>query len=425
MTQDDLIAAREEWTKRIQSYATDADIAAAKANGELPPLEHFHKSSSYLSHLRHYAKQHGALKRDERKKFRQLREDIIERVLKETDILLVTCSTAGSEMVANCFQASIVLMDEAGQATMAAMAVPLSTQTRWKALFAIGDTRQLQSTVLSVQAIEVKANAKMSPLGLWLAKGVKYLVLGEQYRMAPAISKFPSRYFYGGALINSLPVLQDNIRRQRARAISRKHYGIKVNLEDSALGGSEYWLIDVSRGVSRVEPNGTSLQNHANTEAIWKLLGQFLQAGFKGSEIGILSFYTGQKKLMGSVLERSPDNKIRLSTVDRFQGQQIEVIILDVVAANDDSVEAEQDDEEFGIKFEHLTSHVSNPNRVCMGITRPKDCLVVVGQFRTMLSRSKRKRTAICELAMDALDRELLYRDNTTQGPDQIDAEKT
>ena len=85
------------------------------------------------------------------------------------------------------------------------------------------------------------------------------------------------------------------------------------------------------------------------------------------------------------VFEKFPD-KFRLFTIDNFQNQQIEVIIFDVVATNDDSAEIEQNDdfendEKFDIKFEHLTSHVFNPNRINMRITRAKNCLIVVGQY--------------------------------------------
>lgn len=40
--------------------------------------------------------------------------------------------------------------------------------------------------------------------------------------------------------------------------------------------GSEYFVVNVKYGVSRLEVNGTSLVNHANADAIMVLLRQML-----------------------------------------------------------------------------------------------------------------------------------------------------
>ena len=80
--------------------------------------------------------------------------------------------------------------------------------------------------------------------------------------MAPAISQFVSRFFYDRLLKDHSSVLKDNALREKAHEISKKHY----NLKGPNREGSEYWMIDVANGVSRVQFNGTSLQNYANAD---------------------------------------------------------------------------------------------------------------------------------------------------------------
>lgn len=97
--------------------------------------------------------------------------------------------------------------------------------------------------------------------------------------MAPAISQFVSRFFYDGLLHNSPSVLKDNDLRAKAREISKKEY--RCAGPDG--NGSEYWMIDVVHGVSRVQLNGTSLQNYANAGRMAILVDQALAMGVKAS----------------------------------------------------------------------------------------------------------------------------------------------
>ena len=107
---------------------------------------------------------------------------------------------------------------------------------------------------------EVARISKVSPLSILIEKGLPHIMLETCYRMYPAILKWPSDYFYQGKLRCHASVTVDNHVRAAMRYVSQRHYGLE--------SGSECWFVDDVHGLSRVEPNGTLLQNYAAADAI-------------------------------------------------------------------------------------------------------------------------------------------------------------
>ena len=147
---------------------------------------------------------------------------------------------------------------------MAAFANVLTSFSHWLAVTIFGDPCQLLPFHLSGPANEFRKNAILSVLALLEEKGYPVLRLEYQYRMAPAISQWVSQFFYEGLLKNHKSVFVDSPYRQIARQISRELYGCAGPTGT----GSEYWMIDVVNGKSRVQNNGTSLQNYANADRL-------------------------------------------------------------------------------------------------------------------------------------------------------------
>ena len=193
--------------------------------------------------------------------------------------------------------------------------------------------------LISGRANEFKLNAETSVLALLEEKGYEVLRLVLQYRMAPSISQFVSKFFYDGLLKNHDSVLKDNSLREKARSISKSHYGIKGTNAD----GFEYWMIDVVNGISRVQHNGTSLQNHANADRIATLVDQTLYRVVAPSQITVLVYYIGQLSLVAHKIETTAQTNGRswtlsagdlLSSVDSFQGEENEFVFIDVVTVH-------------------------------------------------------------------------------------------
>ena len=62
-------------------------------------------------------------------------------------------------------------------------------------------------------------------------------------------------------------------------------------------------MVNVTNGVSRVQSNGTSLQNFASANRIALLVDQALAKGVNPSKITVLIYYTGQLTLVAHKIE--------------------------------------------------------------------------------------------------------------------------
>ncbi len=205
------------------------------------------------------------------------------------------------------------------------------------------------------------ANARVSPIALLAQKGFPSLLLDTQYRMCPAISLFPSHQFYGGLLKDHPEARKDNEMRQKMREIS-KSFGIygpgqriaqaskkgkkKQRKQEDNRQGSEYLVINVKYGTSRIEKNGTSLVNFANAHAVIAVIDRMLQQKIDPARIKILAYYNGQMRLIQKMLKdidpESEENftaeaeaAIEVSSVGSFQGRESDVFIVELVAAKD------------------------------------------------------------------------------------------
>lgn len=168
-----------------------------------------------------------------------------------------------------------IFIDEAGQLTVAGLAIIMTTFVAWLAITLLGDPKQLLPFLNSGRANEFMENAVTSVIELLEEKGYPTLRLEWQYRMAASIARWPTKIFYQGLLKNHSSVLVDDDNSKRARKISKEFYGIEGPHDT----GSEYWMVNVINGISRVQLNGTSLENHSNADAISTLVDRTLAAG--------------------------------------------------------------------------------------------------------------------------------------------------
>lgn len=136
-----------------------------------------------------------------------------------------------------------------------------------------------------------------------------------------------------------------------------------------------YWIDSSSlHGVARYEQQeGSSKSNYLEVRMIACLVRQIeesyanLQDGQK-VEIGIISFYMAQVKLIRSELERMHLKKVSVdvNTVDRFQGKEKEIVIVSMVR----SIPA-------GRRYN--ASYVKSYQRVNVAVSRAQKLLLLVG----------------------------------------------
>lgn len=226
---------------------------------------------------------------------------------------------------------STLVIDEAGQCIepLAWCIFPLAEKT-----VLAGDHWQLPPTVLSHEAARLGFNRSILEIAL---KNVPHIfLLDTQYRMRQAIAGFSSQYFYNSLL---------------QTAVHLHNTGTHICFIDTA--GSGYHEMHGS--------DGSSLQN----EGELRIVQQLIQSeGLSPVETAFISPYNGQVAAAKEVL---PAN-MRISTVDSFQGQEKEIVIVSLVRSNDDG----------DIGF------LKDYRRMNVAITRAKEKLYVIGDSATI-----------------------------------------
>ncbi len=265
--------------------------------------------------------------RTEIKKLQQYNE---EKLFAEADVILGTpIGLCDSKIKKITFQTLVI--DEAGQCIepLAWCIFPLAEK-----IVLAGDHLQLPPTVLSQEASQLGFNKSILEISIDNISNV--FLLNTQYRMREAIAGFSSAYFYEGLL-------------QTATYLNNT--GKHIHFIDTAGTGH-----NEEKG-----KDGHSLQNEGELQIVEKILER---EQLDISQTAFISPYAGQVAIAKEMLP----NGMRISTIDSFQGQEKENIILSLVRSNDEN--------EIGFLKDY--------RRMNVAITRAKEKLFVIGDSATI-----------------------------------------
>jgi ATP-dependent RNA/DNA helicase IGHMBP2 len=224
-----------------------------------------------------------------------------------------------------------LVIDEAGQCIepLSWCIFPLAEK-----IVLAGDHWQLPPTVLSHEAARLGLNRSI--LEIAVAKVPSVFLLDTQYRMRHSIAGFSSNYFYND-LLKTATHLQDT--------------GTHITFIDTA--GSGYHEVHGS--------DGSSLQNEGELRIVQQLIETEILVP---SQTAFISPYAGQVAAAKEALPK----EMRISTIDSFQGQEKENIIVSLVRSNEDG----------DIGF------LKDYRRMNVAITRAKEKLFVIGDSATI-----------------------------------------
>ena len=253
-----------------------------------------------------------------------------EKLYSEAEVILGTPVGLYDAKI-NQFTFHTLLIDEAGQCIepLAWCIFPLA-----KKFVLAGDHLQLPPTVLSNEAARLGLNKSILEISIATVNNV--FLLNTQYRMRQAIAGFSGNYFYNGLLLS---------------ASHLTNIATHITFIDTA--GSGY---NEKHG-----SDGSSLQNEGELQIVQKLL---LTEMLDPLHTAFISPYAGQVAAAKELLPK----QMRISTIDSFQGQEKEIIILSLVRSNDDG----------DIGF------LKDYRRMNVAITRAKEQLFVIGDSATI-----------------------------------------
>ncbi|GAB6065216.1 IGHMBP2 family helicase [Aquifex pyrophilus] len=287
-------------------------------------------------------------------------EKAVNKILKRSEVVCTTNSTAGSEILEG-YTFDVVVIDEATQATEPSCLIPL---VKGKKLIMAGDHKQLPPTVLSEEAKEGLSYTLFERL-IDLYGEKFYALLRIQYRMNRKIMDFSNRMFYGGKLIAHTSVadqtLKEIINEERLREVPSPY-------REALLPENVIVFMD-TEGKERQRKGSSSFYNEEEAKVCKKLAEYLVKAGLKPENVGIISPYEDQVNLLEELIKIE---NLEIKTVDGFQGREKEVIVISFVRANP-----------YGdIGF------LKDYRRLNVAITRAKRKLIMVGNGET-LSKDK------------------------------------
>ncbi|MES2847839.1 MAG: AAA domain-containing protein [Bacteroidota bacterium] len=323
----------------IFAHTPEGKLANSKQQKEIKQLKI--RAEEFRKMALKYKRSFGKAEREQRnllfKEVKSIRTEIKkiqayneEKLFAEANVILGTPIGLYDAAINNLHFKTLVI-DEAGQCIepLAWTIFPLADK-----YVLAGDHFQLPPTVLSNEAAKFGFNKSILETAIATVKNV--FLLNVQYRMKESIAGFSSNYFYNGLL-------------QTAAHLSNT--GAHITFIDTA--GSGYNEVHGK--------DGMSLQNEGELQIVRKIIET---EPLDASATAFISPYAGQVAAAKEILPA----QMRISTIDSFQGQEKETIILSLVRSNDDG----------DIGF------LKDYRRMNVAITRAKEQLFVIGDSATI-----------------------------------------
>lgn len=323
----------------IFSHTPEGKLANSKQQKEIRQLKI--RAEEFRKMALKYKRSFGKAEREQRnllfKEVKNIRNEIKklrayneEKLFEEAEVIAGTpIGLYDSDVDHLHFQTLVV--DEAGQCIepLAWCIFPLADK-----IVLAGDHWQLPPTVVSNEAARLGFNRSILEVAIEHCNNI--FLLNTQYRMRQVIAGFSSNYFYNGLLVTAEHLYNT---------------GVHLSFIDTA--GSGYNEVH--------GPDGTSLQNEGELRIVQKLIEtEFLDP----ATTAFISPYAGQVAAAKDMLPK----QLRISTIDSFQGQEKENIIVSLVRSNDDG----------DIGF------LKDYRRMNVAITRAKEQLFVIGDSATI-----------------------------------------
>ena len=240
-------------------------------------------------------------------------------------------------------------LDEAGQLTIPE-ALVVMTGVGCAQCILVGDHLQLPPTVLCKEAKE--KGLAVSVFARYVHLGVQPIMLTVQYRMTAEIAEFVSKNFYRSSITSAAPWAHPSA--------------------DGPMGEFSAQLIDLK---SESVPDSTESCGNIEEVKMATLITQFLLLRWEvpPDRVGILAPYRAQRADINRHIARNYPG-IRVSTIDGYQGGELDYIILSLTLARTP-----------GGELSNSLGFLCDARRINVALSRAKFGLFIIGDFRALL----------------------------------------
>ena len=279
-----------------------------------------------------------------------------------------------------------VIVDEAARVSPRDLMIPMS---QGKRIILVGDHRQLPHIIDEEVARRMEQGEDVTDESEWLKRSMfQYLfserlkaledadhitrrvTLDKQFRMHPELGSFISRNFY------------ETFDRSEKFESGLPASAFAHNLPGTGNAPALWLPVTGDRGAAK--KLGTSWIRQPEIDEICRQLRQWI-GSVEGASLsyGVISFYKAQADRIRSELKRQlgpvadDDRKIRVGTVDSFQGMEFDVVFLSVVRTVPPNWTSR--DQDRARQARSLFGHLSLYNRLNVSMSRQKKLLVAVG----------------------------------------------
>ncbi len=286
-------------------------------------------------------------------------------LMNQANVLFMTLSISGQQWLKEMKTPTTLIVDEAGQASEAETIIPL--RLRPKKMILIGDVKQLPATTLSKEA--EKNGFGRSLMQRLIEQKHPTSMLTIQYRMHPEIRKWPSKTFYGESLTDHSSVERPTLLGNRFPFLE------------------PYSLIHV-KGKETTSEMSRSYVNIKEANRVVEIL-TFLDMQIDlEKQVGVITFYKGQADHIRSITKQY-FGAVQVSTVDAFQGDEKDVIVISCVRSN----------------LANRIGFLSEMRRLNVALTRARQSLVILGDVDTLAQSD------LAGLVDDAKARNVLFQE--------------
>ena len=240
-----------------------------------------------------------------------------------------------------------------------------------------------------ITVIEEAAEVFESHVVTTLTEGSEHVVLigdHKQLRPNPAMHSLAIKYGLDISLFermvnNKLTLVTLNVQHRMRPEIACLLKHIYPNLEShhsvhkyEKIKGIEKSLFFINH--NKPEGNVGTTKSKCNVyeaQYVKSLCLYLLKQGYEKEQITILTGYSGQLLQLNKIMPKEQFEGLRITTIDNFQGEENEIILLSLVRSNDNN----------------NMGFLSAENRVCVAMSRAKSGLYVVGNFDMLASANE------------------------------------
>ncbi|KAJ4956500.1 hypothetical protein NE237_013283 [Protea cynaroides] len=256
---------------------------------------------------------------------------------------------------------SHIFLDEAGQASEPETMIPISNLCQRETVVVLaGDQMQLGPIVFSREAetygLGKSYLERLFECEVYYREDENFVTkLVRNYRCHPSILELPSKLFYKGELI----------------ACKEETYASICSWED-LLPNKEFPVMFIGvQGCDEREGNNPSWFNRIEASKVVEIIRKLRTMGdVNESDVGVITPYRQQVLKLNKALENLDMADVKVGSVEQFQGQEREIIIVSTVRSTIKHNEFDKT---------HCLGFLSNPRRFNVAITRARSLLIIVG----------------------------------------------